>query len=175
MNRSHETGFSMIEVLVTIAILVVGLLGMVGLQVRATAMELESYQRTQALILLQEITDRLSINKVNAVSYVASDIGEGGSVQACGSLTGAAKDLCEWNNSLVGAAEKTGSKSVGAMIGARGCIANPTPNLYHITVAWQGLSPTATPTEECGKGSYGDDRQRRTVSIVVRVATLSAT
>jgi type IV pilus assembly protein PilV len=175
MNRSRNSGFSMIEVLVTIAILVVGLLGLVGLQVRATTMELESYQRTQALILLQEITDRLSINKANAASYIASNVGASAAVQACATLSGAAKDLCEWNNALVGAAEKTGGRNIGAMIGARGCITSPSANLYVITVAWQGLTPTVAPVEPCGSGSYGDDRQRRTATIVVRVATLSAT
>lgn len=175
MKRAGECGFSMMEVLVTIAILMFGLLGMVGLQLRATALELESYQRAQALILLQDMADRLSVNKTNAASYVAANVGAAGTEQSCGSLSGAARDLCEWNNILVGAAEKAGTRKIGAMIGARGCITNPAVNVYLITVAWQGLSPTAAPVEACGLNAYGDDRQRRTASVVVRVATLSAT
>ena len=175
MKRAGENGFSMMEVLVTIAILVFGLLGMVGLQLRATAMELESYQRAQALILLQDMVDRLSVNKANAASYVASNVGAAGTEQACGSLSGAARDLCEWNNVLVGAAEKSGTRKIGAMIGARGCITSPAANVYLVTVAWQGLSATAVPVgSTCGQNAYGDDRQRRTATVVVRVATLSA-
>lgn len=174
MRHGAERGFSMMEILVTIAIMVFGLLGMVGLQLRATAMEMESYQRAQALILLQDMSDRLSANKPNAADYVGNDVGAAGTEEACGALTGAARDLCDWNNLLVGAAEKTDTRNVGAMIGARGCILNPSPNLYVITVAWQGLSPTVAPVEPCGSGGYGDDRQRRTVTVVVRVATLSA-
>ena len=175
MKRAGESGFSMMEVLVTIAILVFGLLGMVGLQLRATAMELESYQRAQALILLQDMVDRLSINKVNAASYIAADVGAAGTEQNCATPTTiAGKDLCAWNNILVGAAEKSGTRKIGAMIGARGCITNPAANVYLITIAWQGLSPTAAPVEACGLNAYGDDRQRRTASVVVRVATLSA-
>ena len=176
MRRQGENGFSMMEVLVTIAILVVGLLGMVGLQLRATAMELESYQRAQALILLQDMADRLSTNKVQAASYIASDVGASGAEQTCGALAGAARDLCEWNNVLVGAAEKAGTRKIGAMIGARGCITSPAANVYLITIAWQGLSPTVVPAgSTCGQNAYGDDRQRRTATVVVRVATLSAT
>jgi type IV pilus assembly protein PilV len=174
MKRAGENGFSMMEVLVTIAILVFGLLGMVGLQLRATAMELESYQRAQALILLQDMVDRLSVNKANAASYVASNVGAAGTEQACGALSGAARDLCEWNNVLVGAAEKAGTRKIGAMIGARGCITSPAANVYLVTVAWQGLSATAVPVgSTCGQNAYGDDRQRRTASVVVRVAILS--
>ena len=175
MRRLSQRGFSMMEVLVTIAILVFGLLGMVGLQLRATAMELESYQRAQALILLQDMADRLSTNKANAASYVASNVGASGVAQGdCNTITEVYKrDLCEWNDQLVGAAEKSGSRNIGAMIGARGCIANPSADLYVITVAWQGLSPTAKPAETCGAGAYGDDRQRRTTSMVVRVARLT--
>ena len=114
------------------------------------------------------------VNKLNAASYVADDIGSSGTTQDCAALASAARDLCEWRNSLVGAAEVAGARNVGAMIGARGCIVNAAPNVYLITIAWQGLSPTAAPVEACGKDAYGDDRQRRTVSMVVRVATLSA-
>jgi type IV pilus assembly protein PilV len=165
----------MMEVLVTIAILVVGLLGMVGLQMRATTLELESYQRAQALVLLQEMVDRLSVNKPNAAAYVATNIGSTRAVRDCSTLTSVAeKDLCQWGNLLVGAAETSGSRNIGAMIGARGCISSTAANVYLVTVAWQGLSPTAAPSEACGQNAYGDDRQRRTVSTVVRVATLSA-
>lgn len=174
MIGTAQRGFSMMEVLVTIAIVVIGLLGMAGLQTRATMMEMESYQRAQALVLVQEMVDRFSVNKPNAASYVASDIGSSGTTQDCSGLTSAARDLCDWRNALVGAAEVAGTRNVGAMIGARGCIVNPAPNVYVITIAWQGLTATAAPVEPCGLNAYGDDRQRRTVSMVVRVATLAA-
>jgi len=170
--NARQAGFSMIEVLVTIAILMIGLLGLAALQTNATVAEMEAYQRSQALVLVQDMADRISANKANADSYKGVDIGL--TVADCSALTGAALDVCEWGNKLAGAAEVTGSGGkTGAMIGARGCVTEPTPNYYMVTVAWQGFSAvgTATPGATCGLGAYGTG-QRRTVSIVVRVGLL---
>jgi type IV pilus assembly protein PilV len=175
MKRSMS-GFSMIEVLITIAILVVGLLGLASLQANVAKAELEAYQRAQALVLVQELSDRLIANKAHAAEYVKTDIGVGGVEKDClNALAGSDRDLCEFNNALVGASEKTGAggATIGAMIGARACVTNPSPNLYMITIAWQGVRRTAKPTEDCGRDQYGDDSLRRTVSFPVRVATLT--
>ena len=175
MKTRHD-GFSMIEVLVTIAILMIGLLGLAALQTNATVAELEAYQRSQALVLVQDMADRIAANKANAGAYIRDDIGLT-VIPTCAALAGANLDLCEWNNKLAGAAEVTGSGGrTGAMIGARGCVTEPTPNFYMVTVAWQGFSAvgTATPGATCGLGAYGTG-QRRTVSIVVRVGLLGAT
>ncbi len=53
----------MIEVLVTLVVLALGLLGVVGLQARGQQAELESYQRGQALVLLQDMVDRMNTNR----------------------------------------------------------------------------------------------------------------
>lgn len=175
MNAARHHGFSMIEVLITIAILMVGLLGLAGLQSRVAAAEFEAYQRAQALVLIQEFVDRMAANKASAAAYVRSDIGAAGTELSCVGITNTAdRDLCELNNALVGAAEKGsgGSVNVGAMIGARACVTSPAANSYVITIAWQGLTPTKAPLETCGALSYGDDKLRRTVSMPFRVATL---
>lgn len=172
---ARSRGFSLIEVLVTIAILMIGLLGLAALQANATVAELEAYQRSQALVLVQDMADRIAANKSNADAYKRDDIGLT-VIPSCAALTGAALDLCEWNNKLVGAAEVTaGGGRVGAMIGARGCITEPTPNYYMVTIAWQGMSAagTSTPGAVCGAGAYGAG-QRRSVSMVVRVGLLGA-
>ena len=174
MKTRHQ-GFSLIEVLVTIAILMIGLLGLAALQANATVAELEAYQRSQALVLVQDMADRISANKWNADAYKRDDVGLT-VIPTCAALTGADLDLCEWNNKLVGAAEVTAAGGrVGAMIGARGCITEPTPNFYMITVAWQGMSAAGitTPGATCGTGAYGLGL-RRTVSIVVRVGLLGS-
>lgn len=177
--RTRQSGFSMIEVLVTIAILMLGLLGLAGLQTQISVAEFEAYQRSQALVIVQDMADRMSVNKMLIKAtpnlYVIDDVGAAGADQDCTGLTGAALDLCQFNNILIGAAEKADSgagPNVGTMLGARGCITSPAANLYVITVAWQGMVPTAVPEEACGLGAYGDDRLRRTVSLIVRRATL---
>lgn len=171
--RNQQSGFTMIEVLVTIGILVVGLLGLAALQTLTTVSELEAYQRSQAIVLVRDMADRMNGNKMNLGSYVTSpDVGT--AAASCAALTGAALDLCEWGNELNGASEKAGSTNVGAMIGARGCVVKIDATNYLITVAWQGMSKAGKPKEACGDGAYGDDFQRRTVSTVVTLALLAA-
>jgi type IV pilus assembly protein PilV len=171
--RRRQGGFSMIEVLVTIAILMIGLLGLAALQTNATIAEIEAYQRSQALVLVQDMADRIAANKVDAASYVISNTGAT-VVSPCPTTSIAVTDLCEWANKLAGAAEVTGGGSnVGAMIGARGCVTQPTPNNYLITVTWQGMrqSGFGVAGTNCGSGLYGTG-QRRLVSVVVRVGLL---
>ncbi|HUQ29573.1 MAG TPA: type IV pilus modification protein PilV [Usitatibacter sp.] len=173
--KTRQAGFSLIEVLVTIAILMIGLLGLAALQTNATIAEMEAYQRSQALVLVQDMADRIAANKLHADDYKQVDIGL--TTAVCTALTGAALDLCEWGNKLAGAAEVTaGGTKVGAMLGARGCVTEPTPNYYMVTVAWQGMSRVgAAPVgATCGSGAYGTG-QRRTVSIIVRVGLLGTT
>lgn len=171
-----QSGFSMIEVLVTIAILVFGLLGLGALQTVTTMAELEAYQRSQALVLVQDMSDRIAGNKANALSYVANDVGLS-AVDCSTKTTIADRDLCEWGNELFGAAEVTsGGTNTGAMIGARGCVTQASPNVYKITIAWQGFTgslATKQLWEPCGQDAYGQGK-RRTVSTLIRVPLLGA-
>jgi len=184
MTRLHK-GFSLIEVLVTIVILVIGLLGLAGLQFRALTAQMESYQRSQALVLLQDMAARINDNRANAVNYVTTTpLGTGNTGYAgCtpGGSGSAADDECEWNNALLGSAETDSSTNnpVGAMIGARGCIlqitpaASGVPGQYLVAVAWQGLNPTKSPAVNCGNGSYGtNDALRRAVTLPITIAIL---
>src|SRR5258706_7468791 len=62
-------GFAMLEVLITLVILLIGLLGLAGVVARSNAAELESYQRVQALILAQDMVDRINANRKYAACY----------------------------------------------------------------------------------------------------------
>jgi len=160
--RQH--GATMLEVLITIVILAFGLLGLAGLQGRMQVAEYEAYQRTQAVVLLQEMVDRLQSNPLQSMSYVPAALGtttKGTGTVYCAapaSTSQADIDLCEWNNALLGAAEVSGTQNLGAMIGARGCVTNTKsdmPREFLVSVVWQGLSDTATPVSTtCGQASF---------------------
>lgn len=187
-----QSGFSLIEVLVTLVILLLGLLGLAGAMVHSHRAETESYQRVQATILLQDMVARINTNRKAASCYaITSDAAAGApflgtestiatptcTVGTAAQQERAISDLAEWGDLLKGAAEVSGTANVGAMIDARGCVTyNAVTGVYLVSVAWQGLGKTAAPPASwtCGKGEYGaDEKQRRVVSVTVRIADLS--
>jgi len=188
-NPPRNAGFSLIEILVSLVVLLIGLLGFASLLVHANKAEMESYQRVQALILMQDIVDRINTNRKVASCYVTPNPGGGGAyvgtgysgtpVCSAGSAAQQARavaDLTEWNDLLQGAAEANSGGNVGAMIGARGCVAfDSASNQYTVTVVWQGLSDTTEPPAAltCGSGLYGAETKRRAVSSVLAIANLS--
>lgn len=181
---NDQRGTSLIEVLVTMVIVAFGLLGLGGLQQRMQLSEMESYQRAQALVLLNDMASRITGNRGMAVDYITSG-GPLGVGMTCwtGAITRPQIDAVAWCHALQGAAERTsGSNNVGAMLGGRGCVESLPDNEYMITVAWQGLSPVSAPPASvaCGQSAYDEagslcteDRCRRAVTTIVRIATLS--
>lgn len=183
--RLHrQRGTSMIEVLVTIVILLVGLLGLAGLQARLQTSEMESYQRAQALILLEDMASMISANRNNVASYVttaANPIGAGVTCADMPSATTAEIDLKDWCEALQGAGETSGGNQVGAMVGGRGCVEDIGSNRYMVTIAWQGMAPISAPPASvaCGQDLYDgvdsnciDDLCRRVVTTIVGIAPL---
>jgi type IV pilus assembly protein PilV len=183
LTLRRQCGTSLIEVLVTVVILATGMLGVAGLQSRLQISEMEAYQRSQAMILLEDMSHRLSANRNNAASYKTTSGPVGGST-ACPSAntTLRDKDIREWCMALQGAGEKSGTSSVGAMVGGRGCVELVSSNEYMITVAWQGMAPVSAPNSgvACGKDLYdggqcADDKCRRVVTTIIRFAPLTTT
>ncbi|HZW86793.1 MAG TPA: type IV pilus modification protein PilV [Gallionella sp.] len=198
---NRQSGFSMIEVVVTLIILLLGLLGLVGVMIKSQRSELESYQRVQALIMLQDIAGRIEANRNVASCYALTGTSgtpylgtTGAAILPCATGTPQQQtqfnnDSTAWNQLLLGAAETLSASSVGSIIGARGCISyddttklispttgSPVPGtgIYTIAVAWQGLDTTAIATSNCAQGLYGNDAQRRVVSSTLRIGSLTA-
>lgn len=186
-----QRGFTLIEILVSLIILLIGLLGLAGLIARTNQAEMEAYQRVQAILLMQDMLDRVNANRQVASCYSngASGITAGtgvSAIAACGTGTTAQQavanaDLAAWDAMLKGSAEQEGGNNIGVMIGARGCITYETAtgpdgvayNIYRVSVAWQGLDKTAAPSIACGQNQYGNEAQRRVVSAALRIGNLS--
>ncbi|MEP0202329.1 MAG: hypothetical protein ABJ084_15440 [Halioglobus sp.] len=182
---TNQRGALMIEILVTIAIVVIGLWGLMSMQARLQLSEMESYQRTQALLLIDDIQSRISANRQYAGAY---DTGATLGMGSCDTTTNAlaTADLSAWCSQLDGASETVPGSNVGAMIGGRGCIEDLGSGEHRVTVVWQGLTPiSAPPTDiDCGIGSYnapaGSDCAdaayaefcRRYVTSIVKIADL---
>lgn len=190
-----EAGFSMIEVLVTIVIIAVGLLGLSGLQAKVSIMEMESYQRAQALTLLQDMEDRVRAARATLTGPLAP-VASGGNatVTVVGpngttgynptaptdcTGTGAPLQACQWALAITGAAENVAGSKVGAMQGARGCIFSVAPSQvnalaeFYLVVVWQGLVSTSDPdagsyAANCASSiNYGSGLRRAAVTRVL--------
>jgi len=165
------SGFSLIEVLITIVVVVIGLLRLAGLQSKASVIEMESYQRAQGLASMRDMADRMMssrglldvstgsppvVTTPGFQSFALSNgsivFGTGDSYSNCVTVTNKAESqLCLWGQALKGVAETSAGSQIGAMIGARGCIINVSPPTdfaladFFIVVVWQGLTQTADP------------------------------
>ncbi len=168
LTMRNAAGFSMIEILVTLLVLTVGLLGLVGMQVMAHQAELESYQRAQAMVLMSDIVDRVNTNRKAAACYAVTGaggtpyLGTAGADKynlggySCPSMATnpiavarAGFDLQVIDQMLLGVAEQNADGlSIGAMLGARACIGFDSASQgYTVAVAWQGMSQTFSPED----------------------------
>jgi type IV pilus assembly protein PilV len=161
-----------------------GLLGLGSLEMRLQLSDMESYQRAQALALLDDMTNRIATNRDQAASYVTGSSTPLGTGMACPTTTATVQqtDTAQWCEALQGAAEKLGNSKTGTAVGARGCVENIGTNQYLITVAWQGMTPITAPPAAvaCGVGLYDTagspctaDTCRRVVTTVLNIATLN--
>ncbi len=172
-SRARRSGgFSLIEVLVTILVLVSGLVGLAAMLGKAYTSESEAYQRGQAVAYLNDIVDRISANRVTAPCFV-QNLGVGETPVACTGVTATADVLAiadatiaDFQNMLLGTSAVKGATNVGGISDARVCItqsdvdivldATTVPittkkeDLYYVAIAWQGQSETVAPAAPTG-------------------------
>ncbi len=186
LASSYQRGSLLIEVLVSIVIVAIGLLGLAGLHLRAQQAETESYQRAQALILLNDIEGRIRANREAAFAgnYAVNILGTGAPAITCKATPSTAADrascdLQQFYDSLLGASELIGTSTVGVMDKARACIEfTAATRTYRVSIVWKGMSALLASSNTCGQDPaiYGvDDSVRRVIEMSIRVPDLSAT
>jgi type IV pilus assembly protein PilV len=104
----RQRGFSMIEVLITLFIVAIGVLGMAGLQFVSLKNANSSASRYQATLLAQDLAERMRANKKAALAgnYVITALKTDGTAPSCTSCSPAdfaARDIYEWSQLLLGA------------------------------------------------------------------------
>ncbi|MEE9358334.1 MAG: type IV pilus modification protein PilV, partial [Sedimenticolaceae bacterium] len=67
-SQSKGRGFSLLEVLISIVVLSVGLLGIAGLQLMSLKMNDSAYCRSQAVVLAEDMLERMRSNRILAIS-----------------------------------------------------------------------------------------------------------
>lgn len=192
MSPTRQSGFSLVESMVTAVVVSFGLLGVSGLVSRSFVMEGEATQRAQAAMLLQDMVTRIEGNRANAAAYVTGDSGVTGYVTnqygqvvwaSCDATAAAADyDRCSWGQLLGGNNERIDNRNAGVLVGAIGCIyeMDAFNRVYAVSIAWQGTNPGAAPIVDngfaatgCGRDQYGTENQRRVMSTLLRIGTLN--
>ena len=176
MKRDRNAGFLLIEVLIALVILAFGLLALARAMATATLDELESFQRSQAMVIAHEMVERINANRKEALAYVGSYAAPS-VIQDCSlEATPLLRDQCEFRNRLMGSGTRDAGKAIGSAIAARACITESAPgsNTYVVAVAWQGLKSTEAPDSACGEQEFDREENRRVFSTLLRIATLGA-
>lgn len=94
MPGRHQSGLSLIEVLITVVLVSIGLLGLAGLQLTSVRNSNSSGERFIATTLAQDILDRMRANRSNAADYALAMAAN----PAAGAVAG--NDLDIWMDTL---------------------------------------------------------------------------
>ncbi|HEC17811.1 MAG TPA: type IV pilus modification protein PilV [Gammaproteobacteria bacterium] len=73
-RQRRQRGFTLMEVLISMVVLSIGLLGLAGLQVNSLKNNNSSYQRSQANLLANEIIDRIRANRAGLEAGYYDDL-----------------------------------------------------------------------------------------------------
>ena len=95
---SANKGFTLVEVLVTVVIFSVGLLGLAGLQATGIKLNHSSLIRSQATLLAYDIVDCMRANRTNVANYALAKSATAYSTPT----TLAQEDINQWLTNLSG-------------------------------------------------------------------------
>lgn len=104
-RRKRQSGFTLIEVLVSVLILSIGLVGVATLQAVSLKNNQSAFMRSQASALAYDLADRMRSNVLTADSNLY-DPGTAATIANCKSTAGctpqqmAQNDLAEWNAAI---------------------------------------------------------------------------
>lgn len=157
LRRTGSCGLSLIEVLVSLVIISVGLLGLIGMQARSMSGQKDSFDRKAAAELLAQLTERMRANHLAFMGNAyASSLMPGVAVPSAGAcLSGspctpaqvAALDLKNWRQDL--RARLPDSGAVVAPSGPVGAVMGAGATSMRVTVIWHEANPNSGADAAC--------------------------
>lgn len=154
----REAGFGLVEVLAAVLVLAVGVVGFAALQMRAVQTSGDSYYRTQAMSIAQDLAERARANSTQVATYTAA------ATWPTTAVDQTALDDCMVGNCTPAEMAAFDAASVRfnaetllpqGLVNMQAC---PDSALNCIFVAWDGLLPTAGLGGQCvdENGIYED-------------------
>jgi type IV pilus assembly protein PilV len=191
---ARESGFTLIEVLVTFVILAVGVLGIVSLLSVSKTSEYEAIQRARAVTMADGMLERIRNNPGGLATYVTgltdiAAIGDGSQgseptancrTAACSPVQLATHDLWAWEQLLDGSGvtvtnADASTTATAGLAEARGCITFQPWGTWvrtgqlSVLLQWRGLQQStdgiAAGEDACGGDDAGTDKYRRQVTV----------
>ncbi|HSY95701.1 MAG TPA: type IV pilus modification protein PilV [Steroidobacteraceae bacterium] len=155
-GASRTSGFTLIEVLVSIVILSIGLLGIAKLMLFSSRSNDSAYLRSQATALAYEILDNMRANRQEAINKTYDTLAATPATAPAKLCTGATQcatnelalyDVYQWKLRLT-TASNAGGTFVGALPSGAGSVTTPalgtTPTTVVITVSWDDTVAQST-------------------------------
>lgn len=142
IGKRIQRGVGLTEVMVALLLLSVGVLGFVALQVRASTVGNESFARTQAMAIAQDMGERVRLN-IGQIDYytTAGNWGMAGNLTACETADCSSLQLAQYDIDHVSNSAATllpsGRVSMQQCGGA-----TPTSVFHCIYVSWDDTTPT---------------------------------
>jgi type IV pilus assembly protein PilV len=170
---SKGKGFSLIEVMVSLVILVIGLIGIFNLHIVAKRGSFESFQQTQASYYANDMINRMKLNRGELASYAGTYSGEPAAAAACAAVVCTPsqmrlRDIYEWQSSFTGADEIIGTQKVGGLDTPTACI-EINANTVTVVLAWRGIRKTtidaSSPIVDTSTSCAASKENRRIFSI----------
>jgi len=143
-SSTIQHGFSMLEILITLVIVAIALLGTAGLQINAMRVNKGGQFRTQAIFLASDMAERMEANRAEAVlgtyavaatSAVAAAAADC-SAAACSSANLASWDINQWGTAISNVLPQPNWSITQTVAG--------NPSTYSILISWTDRSPTST-------------------------------
>lgn len=150
----HQSGLTLIEILVTVIILSIGFLGLASVQLMGTKNVANSQYRTMATIYAYDMAERMRANLAGVTSSAYDDVDTASATEPecspCNTVQQARLDAFQWKG-LIEAAQIDGGLPNGSGVVEY----NSDDDVYEITVSWSELERFQEPSKDEESEGYG--------------------